>query len=345
MTQPSRDDYFPTASIETLRRRARLLKEVRAFFDAREYLEVETPLLSHDVVVDAWIEPFRVPVDAPGRQTEETLYLQTSPEFGMKRLLAAGVTSVYQVTRAFRRGEQGPLHNCEFTMIEWYKTGDTHREQMGVVEELVDAVFRCARTYDDPRDIRSGATVTTPFPRLTYDGAFKQFAGTRVLTLSMRELRELAQSKGIVGPESLSEDDRDGWLNLLWVELIEPRLASLGAIFIHDYPASQAALARIRPGFPPVAERFELYLHGVEVCNGYHELTDAEELRGRMQIQSNIRSLAGLPALPLDNRLLAAMEHGLPDCSGVALGFDRLALLALGGTSLSEVMAFPFPRA
>lgn len=330
--------HRPTATLDSLRLRAKLLGAARELFSAHGYLEVETPVLSHDVVVDAHLEPFAV--NCREGSPPCVMFLQTSPEFGMKRLLAAGARSIYQVTRAFRKGELGRLHNPEFTMIEWYRVGDTHHEQMDFVELLVNAVFDSAR--------ENGGSVTSlprPFERMSYNEAFQRALGRPVLDLSGRELLEIAREAGIVAPDSLTVDDRDGWLNLLLAERVEPRLGRDCPTFLYDYPASQAALAKVRPGNPPVAERFELYIRGIEICNGYHELTDAAELRRRMKTQAELRSRDGHRALPNENRLLAAMDAGLPDCAGVALGFDRLVMLAAGANSLAEVTAFPFDRA
>jgi lysyl-tRNA synthetase class 2 len=342
-TSPQReeDDFRPTAALEMLRRRALLLRAVREFFDERGYFEVETPLLSQDVCVDAWLDPFIVPLSptASGASRPETWYLQTSPEFGMKRLLAAGARAIYQITRSFRRGERGARHNPEFTILEWYRAGDTPDDQMQLVEELVRRVAEAAALPG------GGPRSESPFRRLAYDDAFAQFAGTRVLHLAPRELEELARARRVPVPESLDGTDRDAWLNLLLAELVEPKLAGEGAVFLYDYPHTQAALSNVRPGAPPVAERFELYLDGIEICNGYHELTDADELAARMRRQGEMRRAAGLSELPVESRLLRAMRAGLPACTGVALGFDRLALWALGQERLADVMAFPFDRA
>jgi lysyl-tRNA synthetase class 2 len=341
-------DFRPSASLETLRLRAELLAELRRFFDEAGYWEVETPLLSHDVVVDAWLEPFVVPRDERN-QSQAALYLQTSPEFAMKRLLAAGAQAIYQVTKAFRAHESGRLHNPEFTLVEWYRVADTHHDQMTFVEELVVRFLTKAQNLrETPTRARwsNGVGVPSrPFPRLAYDEAFEKYAGSRVLSLSPPQLASLARVRGIKPPESLSADDRDGWLNLLLAELVEPHLGRDVPTFLFDYPASQAALARTRSSDPPVAERFELYIGGIEICNGYHELTDPQELRERMRRQAAIRARAGLRSLPLQNRLLDAMDAGLPACSGVALGFDRLLMTALGAETIDEVLAFPFDRA
>ncbi|MBX3438770.1 MAG: EF-P lysine aminoacylase GenX [Planctomycetaceae bacterium] len=337
-----------------LQLRARMLDWVRRFFQERGYWEVETPLLSHDVCVDAWLEPF--PVRSPETMGDRTMYLQTSPEFGMKRLLAAGADAIFQITRAFRQEEFGPLHNPEFTMVEWYRVGDTYRDQMTFVEELTSTFqtelwpIAAACKVRSPPNFADGSPPETtseprPFDRVTYNDAFHRALGCLAPSLSARELKQLASDRGISAPKSLGADDRDGWLNLLFVESVEPWLADQGAVFVHDYPESQAALARVRPGDPPAAERFELHLHGIEICNGYQELTDPAELQRRFALQAEVRRASGRPPLPLENRLRAAMESGLPDCAGVALGFDRLLMASLGMSSLERVLAFPFSRA
>jgi lysyl-tRNA synthetase class 2 len=333
----SESDFLPSANLAVLELRAHLLAAVRRFFDARGYFEVDTPLLSHDRVVDPHLEPF-VCTGSPG-----PLYLQTSPEFAMKRLLTAGARAIYQLGHVFRAGELGRRHNPEFTMIEWYRTGDSHREQMQVVEDLVVEVLRTAEKKQEHSAFRHPCR--TPFRRRTYREAFQQHVGRDVMLMPPAQLAALARERGLTIPESLDASDCDGWLNLLLAELVEPHLGKERPEFIHDYPASQAALAIIRPDDPPVAERFELYLDGIELCNGYHELTDPGELRRRIDAESQRRVAAGLSPLPVSNRLLAAMEAGLPPCSGVALGFDRLVMLAAGKSSVAEVIPFGFDRA
>lgn len=325
---------FPMLQI--LKERATLLRRLRDFFHDSGYWEVETPLLSREICVDAWLDPFVVPLD-----DENTAYLQTSPEFAMKRLLCAGADAIYQVTRSFRRDESGPLHNPEFTIVEWYRRDDDHFAQMEFVERLV-------------RTLAVGGETIIPdrFDHLTYEEAFRRFAGISPLESSTEELIQEARDRAIALPGNVA-DDRDGLLNLLLAELVEPGLKGLDAVFLYDYPASQAALARVRDIRPAhgshtqtgIAERFELYLDGVEICNGYHELTDADELRRRMEQQNGKRLAAGKPPLPTESRLLAAMESGLPPCAGVALGFDRLALHCLGLTELRQVIPFPFDQA
>lgn len=225
-------------------------------------------------------------------------------------------------------------------MLEWYRVGDTLEDQMQLVQDLVVGVLSEARS-----DTPSRPEPAVPFTRTTYAAAFLRQIGADVLRMTGAELQSLAQRLGISAPESLRESDRDGWLNLILVECIEPHLGRGRAEFLFDYPATQAALARIRPGNPPVAERFELYLDGIELCNGYRELTDPAELRRRMAVESDRRSEAGHAPLAPSNRLIQAMEAGLPDCAGVALGFDRLLMMATGDRSIDQVIAFPFDRA
>ena len=336
-------NFHAKASLETLRYRASLLAAVREFFVKHGYWECETPVLSRDVVVDANIHPLSTQVCG------EKMYLQTSPEAGMKRLLACGATAIFQVTRAFRQVECGPLHNPEFTMLEWYRVNETCHDQMQFVEQLVQHVFTSARQLLTAGS-QQAAGGTLPdaderFERLAYDEAFQRYTGQRVLRLENRELMELAKQHAIDVPLSLAADDRDGWLNLLLAELVEPQLGRTAPLFLFDYPATQCALAQVRDTDPPVAERFELYCRGVELCNGYTELTDADLLAQRTDREREIRRKAGESDLPGAAYLAAAMVSGLPPCSGVALGLDRLVMLALGSDCLPDVLAFPFDRA
>lgn len=326
------NDFRPTATLETLRWRSLLLRAIRDCFDAAGYWEVETPLLSQETCVDAWLDPFEV--HTPGRR-----FLQTSPEFAMKRLLAAGADSIYQVTRSFRTEEIGSRHNPEFTIVEWYRRDLTYRQQMNFVEHLVQSLC-------DRLPFAVSARPPQTIPRLTFDAAFEQSLGSRVLQLTTPELLELAhhahQKVGQRLPPGL-DADRDGLLNVLLNAFVEPFLASLGCCFLYDFPASQAALAQVRNDSPPVAERFELYLGDLEICNGYTELTDANELRRRIAAQNQRRQLAGKPPLPPESRLLRAMDEGYPASAGVALGFDRLLMWLFNLSDIQSVQAFPWP--
>jgi lysyl-tRNA synthetase class 2 len=327
-------DFRPTASLDNLRLRAALLRRVRSFFEADGFLEVETPLLSADTVVDRHLDPIAVPLAASpaggdgGPAGRRVWWLQTSPEFGMKRLLAAGADAIYQVGRAFRNDERGPLHNPEFTMVEWYRVNETMAQGIQRLTRLAELLL-----------------ARGPVEKISYAQAFRDHLGLDPHRCDGRSLAEAAKAAGIEAPASLSIDDRDGWLDLLLVERVQPHLGLARPVILYDYPASQAALACVRREDPPVAERFELYAEGIELANGYHELQDPAELRRRGAENNRLRALDGKPPLPEESRLLAAMECGLPDSTGVALGWDRVVMLAAGAKCLDEVIAFPFPRA
>lgn len=331
------DDWRPACGLLALQTRAAMLRAARQFFDARGYLEVETPLLSRDVVVDAHLHPFVVPTDSGPR------YLQTSPEAGMKRLLAAGTGSIYQITRSFRRGEFGEQHNPEFTMIEWYGTGSDHHQQMQLTEQLVRTCLDAAAGLTGRP--HPALAAPEPFGRISYDEAFERALGQRVVGCAADVLQALAVRSGTPLPESLDVQETDDLLNLLLAIHVEPTLGRQHPEFLYDYPATQAALARLSPRDGRLAERFELYIQGVELCNGYHELTDPEELRARDQLQNQRRRQQQAAELPGAARMLQAMHFGLPNCSGVALGFDRLVMLALQTTAIADVLPFPFDRA
>jgi len=318
-------DWRPTASLEMLRLRARILAQIRAFFAPREVLEVETPLLASAPVTDLHLQALSCRYRGPGADEGRELYLQTSPEFAMKRLLAAGSGAVYQICKAVRDGEAGGMHNPEFTILEWYRPGWDHHRLMDEVDELLQLVLG-----------------TQPGDRLTYATAFEDHAKIDPFSESHEELVSRAERLGVVEPHVLERDDL---LNLVLTHVVEPQLGRDRPTFVHGYPASQASLARIRPGDPPVAERFEVFSEGVELANGYHELTDPAEQRRRFEADNAARQAAGTPEVPIDGRLLAAIEHGLPDCAGVALGVDRLLMLAAGAREISDVLAFPIDRA
>lgn len=332
-----------------------MLRATRQYFDRAGYFEVDTPLLSADVVIDAWIEPIVAEWRSdPGNWQHvsgEPRYLQTSPEFAMKRLLAAGARSIYQLGKVFRNGEVGRRHNPEFTMLEWYRVGDDLDAQMQFTEDYVTELAEQACTDEGwPEPARQQVLTSgfrAGFERLTYERAFERFTGVSVLQEPVTALHALARSAGLVAPPTLEPDDKDGWLNWLLAELIEPQLGRVRPTFLYDYPATQSALAKTatRPDGVVVARRFELYIHGMELCNGYHELIDPQELRRRNAEQSRIRAAAGSRPLPGDSRLLDAMDAGLPASAGVALGFDRLCMWLLGTTELRDVIPFPWDRA
>jgi len=319
-------DWRPSASLEVLRHRARMLGIARTCFTEAGVVEVETPLLSRAAVTDVHLDSVPAEVAGLGR-----MYLHTSPEYPMKRLLAAGLGDCYQVCRVFRDGERGSHHNPEFTMIEWYRLGFDAQRLMDDVEALVRRMLAGLR--DVPRA-----------QRITYREAVREVGGADPMVASARELVAALRHHGVAVPPS-SLQDRDALLDLLVSAVVGPRLGHDRPVFVHDYPASQAALARIRPADFPVAERFELYLDGLELANGFHELADSSEQRRRFEADLAARASLGRPARPVDERFLAALDHGLPDCSGVALGFDRLVMAACRLSSIDEVLAFPVERA
>ena len=324
-----RSDFLPSADWQRLRLRAELLARTRTFFAEHGFLEVETPLLSADTVIDRHLDPLavRLPDDPRRPDVGRTLFLQTSPEFGMKRLLAAGGEAIYQITRAFRAGEAGELHNPEFTIVEWYRRGDELAQGMQLLCELADALLALG-----------------PAEQVSYAEAFLVHVGVDPHTATANDLAAAARHWGVSVSEEFAAADRDAWLNLLLTHLVEPHLGQSVPTILYDYPASQSALARLH-GDPPVAARFELYVRGVELANGYHELLDPAIFRERNRVANQHRAADGKPGLPEESRLLAAMEAGLPASTGVALGFDRLVMLAAGASSLAEVLAFPIDRA
>lgn len=312
-------DDLSALRLSNLRHRAELLRRLRDFFQEHGFVEVETPLLSAEVIPELHIEPPSVAGHAG------PLWLQASPELHMKRLIAAGMAAIFQVTRSFRFGERGRLHNPEFTIVEWYRVGDDLAEGMALLDDL------CRTLLDSP-----------PAGRTSYAEAFQKWLGVCPHTAHCEELRECAIGEEVAIPDGLDLSNRDEWLNLLLATRIEPHLGADAPELLYAYPASQAALARLnaQPNGIRTAGRFELYWQGVELANGYSELTEAAELRERLTQVNRERLAEGRSALPLPESLLAAQQRGMPACAGCALGFDRLVMLALGAESISEVMAF-----
>jgi lysyl-tRNA synthetase class 2 len=325
--------WRPTASQDTLRRRATALVAVRKFFASRGLLEVETPLIVSHPVSDPQLANVRCELAVcPG----VPLFLHTSPEYHMKRLLASGSPDIFQICKAFRDGELGPRHLPEFTLIEWYRRGVDYDEFIAESCALVRTV---------------GASIGRQIPppvRRSYSDAFVAAAGIEPLTASIGAIRGAASTllPGRVDNDLAQAlgDDRSGWLDLLMVSVVEPSLRSEGLIVLERYPAEQAALARLEPADPRVARRFELYLDGLELANGYHELADAREQRLRFEADRRRRLASGKPDAPPDGALLAALTAGLPDCCGIALGFDRLLMACLGLADISEAVAFTTPE-
>jgi elongation factor P--(R)-beta-lysine ligase len=302
-----------------------MLARVREFFAHRGVLEVETPILSAAGISDPQIESLRTTIAG----IRAPFFLSTSPEFAMKRLLAAGSGDVFQICKVFRDGEIGRWHEPEFTMLEWYRIGFDDLRLMTEVAELVAALLSPERPLAEPE-------------RLTYREVILRHAGVDMNIASDADLAMAARDRGI---DCRADLDRDARLDLLISLVAGPKLGRDRPTFVCDYPASQAALARLKPGSPPVAARFELYLDGVELANGFHELTDATEQRRRFEQDLALRQRRTQTLPAMDERLLAALAHGLPECAGVALGFDRLAALAMGHDALKPAMSFGIENA
>jgi lysyl-tRNA synthetase class 2 len=295
--------------------RAKTLAKIRDFFAARNVVEVETPLLSHSTNPAPHLNSFCL----------DDLYLQTSPEFAMKRLLVAGSGDIYQICKAFRKNEIGRLHNLEFTILEWYRIGFDHHALMDEVNEFLKITINTAESK-----------------RFTYEEIFIEFLKLSPHKSNIDQLKKIAQNNNL--SVSVLPDDYDMWLQLLFTHLIEPKLGQESPVFVYDFPASQAMLAKVRSERPQIASRFEVYFKGLELANGFHELSDATEQRTRFLRDLAKRQELNLPPIPLDENFLLALPN-LPDCSGVALGVDRLLLLAANVSSLNEILCYPFAAA
>nr|VFK30196.1 MAG: lysyl-tRNA synthetase, class 2 [Candidatus Kentron sp. MB] len=327
-------NWRPAADTAALRLRAELLGRIRNFFRERDVLEVETPLLASTTVLDLHLTSMEVRCEGHKEQTADgrtgrRFFLQTSPESFMKRLLAAGSGPIFQLCKAFRDGEVGPHHNPEFTLLEWYRPGFHRETLMDEVESLVRSLLPIG-----------------PAMRMTYRDAFCKYAELDPFLASLSALQEYVDRLGFRA--DADPLDRDTCLDLIVSRVVQPALGP-DAVFLYHFPASQAAMARLAADNPLLAERFELFVDGIELANGYHELADSREQRHRFLADREKRSQRQLPNLPMDERLLAALEHGLPDCAGVALGVDRLLMLlashhTVSAVKLDAVMAFPFWR-
>lgn len=313
-------DWQPSASIATLHKRAEILASIRAFFNRRGYLEVETPIMAHFGVTDVFLSNIKATFRA------KPYCLQTSPEYHMKRLLAAGSGPIFQLARVFRDDELGRWHNPEFTLLEWYQLNIDHHELMQEVDALLQEVLGCA-----------------PMIKKTYRQVFIEICNIDPMSASIQQLQETLAPYDLQDVLDDDEQDRDQYLFLLMSHIIEPALGKEPCpVSVFNFPVSQASLAKAKDG---EAARFEVYYQGVELANGFHELTDVEVQRARFDQDIADRAARGLEAGVSDDFLLAALSHGLPACSGVALGLDRLLALALNQTAIAPIMAFDFSRA
>ena len=311
-------DWEYPALPESLKLRASVLAEIRRFFAEREVMEVETPLLGTSTVTDVHLQSFEV---RPHDLSEPPLFLQTSPEYAMKRLLAAGSGPIYQIAKAFRSGERSRLHNPEFTLIEWYRPGFSLTDLMDEIEQFITRLL-CRQKI----------------PRYTYGELFRKHLNLDPHTITLQELHQCSHELIDVRGADLDVND---YLQLLMEQKIEPRLPD--CCFVIEYPEAQAALSAVAPNAEgvPVAQRFELYVDGIELANGYFELTDAVEQRSRFEGDLARRRQLGLPLVPVDEELLAALEAGLPSCAGVALGLDRLLMVLGQNRDICDVISYP----
>ncbi|USD37112.1 elongation factor P--(R)-beta-lysine ligase [Ferrimonas sp. SCSIO 43195] len=319
--------WQPSAEIRMLKRRSSLMATIRGFFESRGVLEVETPALSQAAVTDVHLHSFNTHFVGPGMADGVDLYLVTSPEFHMKRLLAAGSGPIFQLGKSFRNEEAGRFHNPEFTMLEWYRPGFDHHRLMDEMAALLELVLGTASA-----------------DRLTYQQAFLDHVGVDPLRRDLATLRHCCHQHGL-GDLAEQEQEVDTLLQLLFSVVVEPAIGQQQPCFVYDFPASQAALARISQQDPRVAERFEVYFKGVELANGFHELSDGDEQLARFERDNAYRSQHGLPIRPIDMHLIEALRAGFPDCAGVALGIDRLVMLALQADHIDQVIAFPVIKA
>ncbi len=320
-------NWRPSASLQQLQKRAKIIQTIRHFFIDRGLLEVETPTLSQAGVTDIHLFCFKTNFIGPEISSAKQnclglpLYLQTSPEFHMKRLLSAGSGSIFQISKAYRNEESGRFHNPEFTLLEWYQVGFDHFLLMDEMDLLLQLVLNSETAR-----------------RCTYQDAFLEVLNVDPLTANLKELKE-AGSELNLGDVIDNETDKDTILQLLFCVAIEPVIALYKPCFIYNFPASQAALARISPDDPRVAERFEVYYKGIELANGFHELSDATEQLTRFQEDNRLRRLKGLEEMPIDQHFISSLKS-LPDCAGVALGIDRLVMLATEQTHIDDVLSF-----
>ena len=325
-------DCLSACSCEALVGRARLYALIRKFFEERSVLEVETPLLSQRTVTDPLLRVFESRYQPAGQTVNQTLYLQTSPEFAMKRLLASGVGSIFQISKAFRNGEVGRHHNPEFTLLEWYRVGFDLDALQAEIEHLL---MHLAQAFERQVTVE----------RTTYCEIFERHLGLHPLDASIDAFGIRAKESGFHDAQALCGCNRGHWLDFLFSCLIQPKLPPESLTMVSRYPAILPSLARKTGGDPRWVERVELFLGGMELGNGFHELIDPVEQEARFLSDLEVRKAEGLNAPELDDRLLDALRFGLPDCSGIAIGLDRLLMVLIGKSRIEEVLSFPFQQA
>ncbi len=317
------ESWRPIAGNQLIKLRADTYTRIRQFMAEREVLEVETPVLSHATVTDTQLDSFNCEYSSPQTTLDKTLYLLTSPEYAMKRLLASGTGAIYQISKVFRNEEQGKYHNPEFTMLEWYQPGFDHHQLMAELESFLSlfAMSNCEKT--------------------SYADIFARQTGLDPHTCDTNELVSLAEGYGL----SSSSEERSVLLDFIFSHKIASTLGNTNPLFVYDYPACLSALAKLSDKSPKVAERFELFINGMEIANGFHELTNADEQLGRFKEDLALRNKAKRPTLPIDHLFMDALKQGLPDCAGVAVGIDRLLMAITGVKDIREVLTFPIENA
>jgi lysyl-tRNA synthetase class 2 len=324
------DLWKPACGIEKLQVRASMLSTIRAFFSQREVLEVETPLLCQATGTDPQLDFFSTDYHYP--PDNKTMYLQTSPEFAMKRLLAAGSGSIFQLCKAFRNGEEGRFHNPEFTILEWYRVNFTMWQ---LIDEVVELLVELMDGYYRVESIN----------KISYCDVFKQMTGLNPLVFCQEKYAAYALHHSIEDAINICGNDHTMWLDFIFSYKVQPNFKQGTLTIVHGYPAIQSSLARINRDNPDIADRFEVFIEGVEVGNGFFELSDAKEQERRFDQENKIRKLSGLAHVEKDLFFLEALKQGLPDCSGIALGVDRLLMMLTNAQKLSDVMSFPMSRA
>jgi len=311
-------NWLPTSSVQTMKQRARILQSIRAFFAQQNVLEVETPIISAAAITDPQLQSFSTQFKS------KKYYLHTSPEFYMKRLLCAGSGDIYQLAKVFRGDEIGRYHNPEFTLLEWYRLGFNHHQLMDEIESLLSYLMTENKIS---------------FTRLSYRQAFIKQMKIDPLVADVQELKFCAKKYNIETPQGMA-DEKDMWLDWLMVEKIAPGFAKDSFTFLYDYPASQASLARIDKEDSRIANRFELFYGELELANGFYELTDASEQAARFENDNKIRKQRQQKPMPVDRYFLNALQAGLPECSGVALGIDRIMMVINKTSHIRDVISF-----
>ncbi len=322
-------DWQPTCSIELLHLRAQILAEIRSFFLTRAVLEVETPLLSYSSGTDPQLDFFTT--DYCSYPLQQTLYLQTSPEFAMKRLLAAGSGCIYQICKAFRNGESGRNHNPEFTMLEWYRVGFTLTQLMDEIAELIALLFK----------ERASLNATQ---RINYQDLFFKYTGLDALLFNYDDYCAFALKSQSLDAIELCKTDHNAWLDFIFSHHIQPSLGKNALCMVYGYPACQSSLARINKDNSKVTDRVEIFINGIELGNGYYELTDAQEQNQRFDEEILVRQQNSRPVIVKNTHLIAALDAGLPECSGMAIGLDRLLMVLTSNKHIDDVIPFSLAR-